>query len=163
MDAKQEAILTAYQEICRSYHAIADFRAKLLGLLPLASGTGVFLLMGNRLELPFQVAAGLFGFVVTLGLYSYELRGIQRCHSLIAAGKQMEEDLGVRAQFASRPRPVSGFIGSTLAAQIIYPTVLAAWLFVASMPAGARVATVTSGFVFIVALVWSHSLDLDET
>lgn len=29
-----------YEEVCRGYHAIHDFRAKLLALLPLASGFG---------------------------------------------------------------------------------------------------------------------------
>ena len=162
MNEKQEAMLTAYREICRSYHAIADFRAKLLGLLPLASGTGVFLLAGNQIEQPILMVAGLFGFVVTLGLYCYELRGIQRCHGLIMAGKRLEEDLGVKAQFALRPRPVSGFIGSTLAAQIIYPTVLAAWMFVALLPVGARVAVLVSGLVFVAAFVWSRRLDLED-
>ncbi|MDZ7268448.1 MAG: hypothetical protein ONB48_12000 [candidate division KSB1 bacterium] len=42
-DGKQQALLTAYQEVCRSSHAIADFRAKQLGLLPLALATGIFL------------------------------------------------------------------------------------------------------------------------
>jgi hypothetical protein len=35
--ANQEARLAGYQEICKSYHAIDDFRMKRLGSLPLAS------------------------------------------------------------------------------------------------------------------------------
>ncbi len=38
-----------YEEVCRSYQAIADFRAKLIGLLPLASGAGIFLLLNDAL------------------------------------------------------------------------------------------------------------------
>ena len=39
-----ENTLTAYKKLCTSYRAIDDFRAKLLGFLPLATG-GVFLLI----------------------------------------------------------------------------------------------------------------------
>lgn len=71
-DDKKEALRTAYQEVCRSYHAIADFRAKLLGLLPLASGTGIYLLAKG--DTNYLVPLGIFGFVVTLGLFVYEIR-----------------------------------------------------------------------------------------
>ena len=33
----ERALLAAYSEVCKSYHAIDDFRMKLLGFLPLAS------------------------------------------------------------------------------------------------------------------------------
>ncbi len=38
-----------YKEVCAGYHAIADFRAKLLGLLPLASAGGIFFLLSDAL------------------------------------------------------------------------------------------------------------------
>ena len=38
-----------YQELCTTYRAIDDFRAKLLGFLPLVSGAGVFVLLGDAL------------------------------------------------------------------------------------------------------------------
>ena len=34
-----------YDRVCESYLAIDDFRMKLLGLLPVATGTGMFLLL----------------------------------------------------------------------------------------------------------------------
>jgi hypothetical protein len=37
----------AYDEVCRSYERIDDFRAKLLGLLPLAAGAALFSLLGK--------------------------------------------------------------------------------------------------------------------
>jgi hypothetical protein len=43
-DEKNENLKTVYQQLCESYRAIDDFRAKLLGFLPLATGTGIFLL-----------------------------------------------------------------------------------------------------------------------
>src|SRR3954470_18236646 len=38
----------AYGRVCESYQAIDDFRMKLLGLLPVATGTGVFLLLNDN-------------------------------------------------------------------------------------------------------------------
>jgi hypothetical protein len=69
-----------YQQICESHRAIVDFRAKLLGLLPLGTGATVFVVFKDvygtnkeRLLAPL----GIVGFVVMLGLLVYELRGIQ--------------------------------------------------------------------------------------
>lgn len=42
---ESENLRTVYKELCSSYRAVDDFRGKLLGFLPLASGTGVFLLI----------------------------------------------------------------------------------------------------------------------
>jgi hypothetical protein len=133
---------TIYQELCNSYRAIDDFRAKLLGFLPLATGTGIFLLLDNAKVLDnanfkggqVLVAAGTFGFAVTLGLFFYELYGIKKCHALIDAGRKLEGDLDVDAQngqFTKRPREVAGLINEPLAAGVIYPAVLAAWTFLA--------------------------------
>ena len=40
--------LNVYQQLCTTYHAIDDIRTKLLGLLPLATGGGIFLLVGDE-------------------------------------------------------------------------------------------------------------------
>ena len=40
----------AYDQPCNSYRAIDDFRAKLLGFLPLAAGTGIFLILDEVKE-----------------------------------------------------------------------------------------------------------------
>jgi hypothetical protein len=75
----------AHERACISYEAITEFRAKLLALLPLATGTGAFLLLERVQKDGEQLRnvlgpIGLFSAVVTLGLFTYELRGIQRCH-----------------------------------------------------------------------------------
>src|SRR5690348_5426892 len=94
----------AYARVCDSYHAIDDFRTKLLGLLPVATGTGVFLLLNSNTDLlgpgkkptqqqtleVFLTAAGFIGLTFTVGLFAYELFGIKRCHYLIGAGKRLE-------------------------------------------------------------------------
>jgi hypothetical protein len=48
LQPKDENLKMAYQEVCTTYRAIDDFRAKLLGLLPLVSGTGIFFLLNMR-------------------------------------------------------------------------------------------------------------------
>jgi hypothetical protein len=68
---------------------------KLLGTLPLASLIGVFLLNNDALlAAPMTVASHeLIGFgaifegLFTVALFSYELRGIRRCHNLIREGQ----------------------------------------------------------------------------
>ena len=39
--------MATYVEVCRSYERIDVFRAKLLGFLPIASGTGVLFLLAR--------------------------------------------------------------------------------------------------------------------
>jgi hypothetical protein len=48
-DAEQKALLRhQYEEVCRSYHAIDDFRAKLLAVLPIGGGAvGIGLILGK--------------------------------------------------------------------------------------------------------------------
>lgn len=145
MPVSQDELLNlraAYDQICSGYRAIDDFRAKLLGLLPLASGAGIFFLLSDTLTknqqpaLPrqFLLPVGAFGFAVTLGLYFYELRGIQYCTHLIAAGKELELQLKVPGRFSTRPtRHVAGCISELSAAHLIYAAVLAAWTFVAGV------------------------------
>lgn len=41
---ERDSLLAAYEEICRSYHAIDEFRMKLLGLLPFTSLAAILLL-----------------------------------------------------------------------------------------------------------------------
>jgi hypothetical protein len=91
-----DMLISEYEEVCKSHQSIADFRGRLLGLLPLASGTGIFLLVDSRLSmdsLTFLIAAGLFGAVVTLGLYLYEKRGMDECLLLRERGAALERRL----------------------------------------------------------------------
>lgn len=128
----------AYNEVTRSHQAITDFRAKLLGLLPLASGAGILLLLrdGSGEQSGVDLAAiGLFGFVVTLGLFLYELRGIRECVQLRCQAMVLEEQLGFNPQaapFRNRAREAYwGIVGAEGAGWIIYTAVMASWLYVA--------------------------------
>jgi hypothetical protein len=140
-----ENLRSTYGETCASYHAVDDFRMKLLGLLPVATGTGVFLLLSSNadllggggpaqqeqtLEAVLSVIGGI-GFAFTLGLFAYELFGIKRCHYLIETGQRLEFQLGVRGQFRSRPSRLLGIVIEPGASALIYPASMAAWLFLA--------------------------------
>jgi len=153
----------AYQELCNSYRAIDDFRMKLLGLLPFATGAGI-VLVSNALaaaddakqnvtrELLWPI--GLFGFVITLGLLFFELYGIKKCHALIETGKAIERQLEISGQFTTRPGGVFGVINEAFAASVIYPAVLAAWLYLADAGAARPPASfwsVPATWVFVTA------------
>ncbi|MDX6527965.1 MAG: hypothetical protein QOH41_255 [Blastocatellia bacterium] len=153
---KPENLFTAYRELCTSYRAIDDFRTKLLGFLPLATGTGIFFLVTDKAKIesvqPYFRSMGAFGFVITLGLFFYEWYGIKKCTHLIWAGRKLEIQMKVKAgQFTSRPDGVAGFINEPLAAGVIYPAVLAAWTFIALALSPSRVpAGCCATFVFVV-------------
>lgn len=136
MASPQDEILKIYEQLCSSYRAIDDFRGKLLGFLPLATGTGMFILLTDQAKIASMQQLfrpiGAFGFVITLGLFFYELYGIKKCTSLIEAGKKLEGDLNIKnGQFSQRPPGVALVINEPMAAALIYPAVLAAWIFLA--------------------------------
>jgi hypothetical protein len=127
-----ESQALAYDQLCESYHAIDDFRAKLLGFLPLATGAGILFAAkeGPSLLQRFSPQIAIFGFLITFGLFCYEIYGIRKCFELIQAGKKIELAMNVQGQFSTRPHGVFGLINEPFAAGVIYPAVLASWAFV---------------------------------
>lgn len=111
-------------------------------------------------------AIGWFGVVITLGLFAYELYGIRKCTNLIFLGKRLERDLGdIKGQFTIRPdgvlydyfgkhfRFIS--INEPFAAGIIYPAVMAAWMFIAFSRTGfARGPAIIVFFAMFVLSMW---------
>jgi predicted enzyme related to lactoylglutathione lyase len=137
-EPEPESLRRAYEEVCRSYHEISGFRAKLLGFLPLASGAGVILLLQQgetEDSRDFLGPIGMFGAVVTVALFLYELRGIQRCHTLEGQASALERRLALgsqEGQFMGQPeRKGEGFVGPPGAAGIVYIAVVFAWMYVA--------------------------------
>jgi hypothetical protein len=146
---------TAYDQLCTSYHAIDDFRAKLLGFLPLVTGGGLILLTGrpDDLRKEFFGPVGLLGIAVTLGLLAYELAGIKRCLALIDDGLALETDMNLqRGQFI-RDDYAFRFITKSFAAAWIYPAVLAAWSYLALFINHRVLADVISPIVFVAGFV----------
>jgi hypothetical protein len=158
-DTLREAL---YARVCESYHAVDDFRMKLLGLLPVATGTGVFLLLNGNAELLGEddgqvsnalLAIGVIGFLFTLGLFAYELFGIKKCRELIKVGRRLEADVGLPGQFRSRPGDLAGFINEPFASAIIYPASMAAWVFLALSLKSELAALVVAGVVLVIGFV----------
>jgi len=133
---REQILLAEYTEVCKSFHAISEFRGKLLALLPIVSGAGISLLISkdDSIDSSHLSAIGIFGVLVTLGLFFYELRGIQKCKSLITLGSKLESDLKIEVgQYKDRPRRIAGFIGAETAGWVVYMSVLLGWLYVASV------------------------------
>src|SRR5436190_6600685 len=114
LTAQQKILLAEYQEVCKSHSGITDFRAKLLALLPIASGVGVGLLVFqgqgevSSAGAGLLVGLGIFGVVVTIGLFLYELRQIDVCKQLRNHAAWIESKLGIEAgQFGGRRRRLS--------------------------------------------------------
>jgi hypothetical protein len=162
-------LIKVYDQLCLSYRAIDDFRAKLLGFLPLASAGGAFLLLNDVLvdpiksgvAKPFLQPLGLFGFAITLGLFFYEIYGIRKCHALIQAGVKLECTMGITGQFRKRPRNVLLVINEPFATGVIYPAVLAGWVFLTlafprsqtDQPSAIQAALTTAKWVFVVGFL----------
>lgn len=138
---EHENLLTAYTELCNSYHAIDEFRTKLLGFLPLVTGGGLVLLSARAEDVrkEFFGPVGRFGILVTLGLLAYEMFGIKKCHALIQAGQALERKMALpdskpgkpAGQFIRRPNNLLWVVNEPFAAAMIYPAVLAAWTYLA--------------------------------
>jgi hypothetical protein len=47
-DQERQTLEFEYEEVCRRQASIADFRGKLLALLPIACWAGIFLLLEQR-------------------------------------------------------------------------------------------------------------------
>ena len=144
----------AYQEVCNSYQKIDDFRAKLLGLLPLASTGGIFLLLNTDLSSgtfslyteQIVLVVGLFGAIVTVVLFLYELRGIEKCSHLVEMGKCLENFMKVPngGQFNllySNHR----WWGKHLFASVIYPLAAGAWVYTALVLYCSKLSLIISG------------------
>jgi hypothetical protein len=144
-----------YQELCNNYRAIDDLRTKLLGLLPFATGAGVFILVKDIPHAKYLGPIGAFGLLVTLGLFSYELHGIKKCGWLIRTGITIEKSLGISGPFLNRPHEVAGFIDEPFAASVIYPASLAAWAFLALAVSSIWAAVPVAVAVFVVSSILS--------
>ncbi len=146
-DDSRTSMLAVYAQVGDNYRAIDDLRLRLLALLPLATGTGLLVLLGGHGALAaVGVPAGVFGMVATISLYFYELHGVEKCAHFIDRGAKLEEDLGVPGSFTNRPHQIFGVVSELLPSALIYPASFAGWLFLALYHAGPAVrslATIT--------------------
>jgi hypothetical protein len=135
-DARCAALRALYEELSKAHDSVASFRAKLLALLPLASGTGLFAILNidQARKTQHLLAIGIFGALVALALYMYELRGIQRCGILSARARTLEIELlgsEIKGAFAPTPGPRFALATNTWASRIVYPATISVWAYVA--------------------------------
>jgi hypothetical protein len=114
MDERRRALFSEYELVIASHDKITDFRAKLLALLPIASGAGIGFLIAqtegdiSKTSAALLVALGVFGFLVTVGLFFYEVRQIDVCKQLRNRARFLECAMGMgAAQFSARRPPLS--------------------------------------------------------
>jgi hypothetical protein len=136
----QKALEVMYGKVAAQHDKIDDFRAKLLGFLPVVTGIGLFALVTDSSNNPeITLAIGIFGALASIGLFVHELRGITECYMLIKIGCKLEQKLCVRMQHDALYGPFSsrsiwGFrcgVSRETAAVIVYPVTIAAWIFLA--------------------------------
>jgi quercetin dioxygenase-like cupin family protein len=158
-DRTREYLSTSYQTVCQSYERIDDFRAKLLGLLPLASGAGFVLVVveadksGVGALSSVLIPIGVLGALITVGLLFYEARGIQKCVRLISVGEDLEDAMGIPGRFRRWPDPLWTFVNEPNASGIVYSSVLAGWVFVAVSPTSIGWSTIAALVVLVGGLV----------
>jgi hypothetical protein len=106
---------------------------------------------------------GIFGFVVTLGLFVYELRGMQRCRTLEEQGEALEIEMKLSPELGpfrgQPPRKLGKMLGAPAAGLTIYIATAFAWLLLA--PYGFKASpnlpwalAAMGAFVLLLALAW---------
>jgi|SRR5215213_2183891 len=137
---EQTLLMGLYTEICNSWRKLTDVRFKLLGLVPVVSGFFlVRALSEGDLSPDIRVGIAVFGFIVTLALWAYEVRNSQLYDDLISRGRRIEAELGVNTgHFRGRLKPSSRYLLGPLkvklriqhdtAINLIYGTSVGGWL-----------------------------------
>jgi hypothetical protein len=92
-NATPEILMHRYAQVCASYHAIDDFRGKLLTLWPILGGAAgaVALLVAEGRETVVLLPLGIFGFFVCCGVGLYEWTQSLRCVEIQMVAGQLEE------------------------------------------------------------------------
>jgi hypothetical protein len=152
-----------YTQLSESYHKTRDIRFKLLAFLPLTT-SGVFLLLKQYASTKMLFPIGLYGMVVTLGLYIYEKLNMQMLHRMIQRGVTLERrnyyirdpktdqlikpkaktDSSQEGPFQIRHRYLNGPISSGAAAAYIYGSTFFAWCVISYTGLGCFIEVIPS-------------------
>ncbi len=132
-----------YEEVCKSYLALREYRAKLLALVPLATAALIALGLPKQ-PMPGEshsiiVALGTYGVLVSLGLYGYEMGNMKKLESLIQLGRDIEVESGLtNGQFIGRWERTHAktlkakIMNYSTAAIFVYGSTVLAWSFIAA-------------------------------
>src|SRR5258707_8061548 len=122
-----------YTELCTDIRETDNSSFRLLGLVPLVSGTALIGLMFQKDSVPpgLILLLSMFAAAITFGLFRWELRNIQTCSWLIKSAYVIErvalESHGMPELFRERPVAPQK-IGKTEAEKFIYTVTLLTWL-----------------------------------
>jgi hypothetical protein len=141
-DLSFEKLKLDYEKTTTYFQSLHDTRFKLLGLLPLISGASIF--VTPNLNSKFEIAFGLFGIIVILGITIYDQRNNMIYDRLTRRAAFLEMKMGFPplptdkkgfgGPFSSRPgrRKLIGInlIWHDLALAMIYSASFAIWIFI---------------------------------
>jgi len=121
-----------YTELRTSIRETDNISFRLLGLVPLVSGTALITVMLQKeyLSANLVMLLSLFAGSITLGLFRWELRNIQTCSWLIAYAAALEGGslaADGTADLVRRPDAPQG-IRKTEAEKLIYSVTIVTWL-----------------------------------
>ena len=114
-----------YQEVCADIRATDEISFKLMGLVPLVTGAAflTFCVSDELSEMPkLIIAVSVFAALITLALFRWELRNIQKCNSLLKRADEM-----AKVDSRTMPPKPSG-IGKTKAEAAVYSVTIVTWL-----------------------------------
>ncbi len=123
-----------YLELCANIRRIDDISFKLLGLVPILSGTGVFTLVIKDLGWAITTPLSIIGIVLTFSLWLWERRNIDTCNNfrnaVISIEKRLPKSLPRPFMAVQNNKPkLFGILASkTRAENFIYGACLAFWL-----------------------------------
>jgi hypothetical protein len=138
----EKSLVIAYQELCNRHQQIDDFRGKLLALLPIASGAAALVLLRSSSSVveKYLLPIGVYGIVITFGLFIYELHGIAVCKQIMEQAGDLEAALDIpeySRQYLDRNRNfLHRVIEVEMASWIVYLSVIAGWLYIAGVGGG---------------------------
>jgi hypothetical protein len=139
-NSADKALLLEYKLANENFRALADIRFKLLALVPILSGAALALispnLFGKEPRPEIALAAGILGFLVTLGVTFYDQRNSQLYNAIYHHIRYLQTKLVLPngTQFGVRPGRELRFvfvwsIWHDRALALIYSAVLGAWLY----------------------------------
>ena len=110
----EEREIKIYDELCNNIRVSDDISFKLLGLVPLISGSGAAILTLKGIT--HQAAAATIAIsgiaaAITFGLFKWELRNVQKCEWLIRCAAAVEEKWFADLTSGSSPKLIRQFSG----------------------------------------------------
>jgi hypothetical protein len=107
-------LVKVYEEICINIRTSDDISFKLLGLVPLISGSGAAILTLNKIWAETSsitiLLISILAAVITFGLFKWEMRNVQKCDWLVARAAALEKSY-FHLEAAGEKRVISQYDG----------------------------------------------------